>query len=217
MNYGSPYLYITLIPDAYEECVNSLWPNGNILLVIVFWKKKSINFVGLGPIDRKSAIVQIMVWRRFYTKPEWLPETMMIHFIVHIYISNFQCVYTLRPRQNGRHFADDIFKCIFLNENVWIAINISLKILPKGSINNTLALAQMMAWRRPGDKPLSETMVVRLRTHIGVTRPRWVKWLDIGSECIHSSKQQRFQMMVRGRTEAKPLTEPMIICCQLDP
>ena len=25
---------------------------------------------------------------------------------------------TLRPRQNGRHFADDIFKCIFFNENV---------------------------------------------------------------------------------------------------
>ena len=25
---------------------------------------------------------------------------------------------TLRPRQNCRHFPDDIFKCIFLNENV---------------------------------------------------------------------------------------------------
>ena len=29
---------------------------------------------------------------------------------------------TLRPRQNGRHFPDDIFECIFLNENVWIPI-----------------------------------------------------------------------------------------------
>ena len=27
---------------------------------------------------------------------------------------------TLRPRQNGRHFADDIFRLIFLNENVKI-------------------------------------------------------------------------------------------------
>ena len=27
---------------------------------------------------------------------------------------------TLRPRQNGCHFPDNIFKCIFLNENVWI-------------------------------------------------------------------------------------------------
>ena len=27
---------------------------------------------------------------------------------------------TLRQRQNGRRFADNIFKCILLNENVWI-------------------------------------------------------------------------------------------------
>ena len=32
---------------------------------------------------------------------------------------------TLGPRQNIRRFPDDIFKCIFLNENVWISINIS--------------------------------------------------------------------------------------------
>ena len=65
-------------------------------------------------------------------------------------------VITLRPRQNGRHFADDIFKCIFLNENVSIAIKISLKFVPKGPINNIPSLVQIMAWRRPGDKPLSE-------------------------------------------------------------
>ena len=80
-----------------------------------------------------------------------------------------------RPRQNGRHFADDIFKCIFLNENVWISIKISLKFVPKGPINNIPALVQIMAWRRPGDKPLSEPMMVRLPTHICVTRPQWVK------------------------------------------
>ena len=47
---------------------------------------------------------------------------------------------TLRPRQNGRHFADDILKCIFLNENVWIPIEISLKFVPKGPIDNIPAL-----------------------------------------------------------------------------
>ena len=31
-----------------------------------------------------------------------------------------------------------------------------------------------MAWRRPGDKPLSEPMVVRWLTHICVTRLQWV-------------------------------------------
>ena len=47
---------------------------------------------------------------------------------------------TLRPRQNGRHFADDILKCIFLNEIVWIPIEISLKFVPKGPVDNIPAL-----------------------------------------------------------------------------
>ena len=36
--------------------------------------------------------------------------------------------------------ADDIFKWIFLNENVWISIEFSLKFVPKGPINNNPAL-----------------------------------------------------------------------------
>ena len=69
---------------------------------------------------------------------------------------------TLRPRQNGRRFLDDILKRIFLNENVWVSISISLKFVPKGSISNISALVQIMAWHRPGDKPLSEPMVAYL-------------------------------------------------------
>ena len=84
------------------------------------------------------------------------------------------CMNTLRPRQNGRHFPDDIFKWIFLDDNVWISINISLKFVPRGPINNIPALVQIMAWRRWGDKILSEPMMVRLPTHICVTRPQWV-------------------------------------------
>ena len=34
------------------------------------------------------------------------------------YISGAPFINTLRPRQNGRHFPDDIFKWIFVNENV---------------------------------------------------------------------------------------------------
>ena len=81
---------------------------------------------------------------------------------------------TLRPRQNGRRFADDTFKCILLNENVRISIKISLKFVPKGPINNNPALVQIMAWRWSGDKPLSEPMMVSLLTHTYVTRPQWV-------------------------------------------
>ena len=46
----------------------------------------------------------------------------------------------MRPGQNGRHFADDILKCIFLDENVRIPIEISLKFVPNGPIHNILAL-----------------------------------------------------------------------------
>ena len=83
-------------------------------------------------------------------------------------------VNTLRWRQNGRHFADDTFKRIFLNENVRIAIKISLTFVPRGPINNIPSLVQIMAWHRPGEKPLSEPMMARLPTHICVTRPQWV-------------------------------------------
>ena len=96
-------------------------------------------------------------------------ESLMCTYMLWDYIFN-----TLRPRQNGRHFADDISKCIFLNENVWIPIEISLKFVSKVPIDNILALVQIMAWRRPGDKPLSEPMMVRLPSHICVTRPQWV-------------------------------------------
>ena len=74
--------------------------------------------------------------------------------------------------KKGWHIADDIFKDIFVNEN--IPINISLKFVPNGPINNIPALFKIMAWRRPGDKPLSEPMMVSLLTHICITHPQWV-------------------------------------------
>ena len=82
---------------------------------------------------------------------------------------------TLRPRQNGHHFPDDIFKWIFLNENIWIAIDISLMFVAKGRINNIPSLVQIMAWRLQGDKPLSVPLMVSSLTHICVARPQWVK------------------------------------------
>ena len=54
---------------------------------------------------------------------------------------------TLRPRQDGHHFPDYIFKWIFLNEIVGILLKISLKFVPRGPINNIPAVAEIMAWR----------------------------------------------------------------------
>ena len=75
-------------------------------------------------------------------------------------------IITLKPRQNGRQIADDIFSCIFLNEDTWYLISISLKFVPKGPISNIPALVQIMAWHRPDHNPLSEPMTVSLLTHI---------------------------------------------------
>ena len=86
---------------------------------------------------------------------------------------------TLRPSQNGRYFADDIFKCIFLNENACTSLMISLKFVPKVRINNIPVLVQIVALCRPGDKPLSEPMMVSLLTHICVTRPQWVNMINV--------------------------------------
>ena len=69
---------------------------------------------------------------------------------------------TLRPRQNGRHFPDDIFKCIFFNANIWISLKISLKFVPEFCINNIAALVQIMAWRQISNKSISEPKVTQI-------------------------------------------------------
>ena len=74
-------------------------------------------------------------------------------------------------------FPHYVFKCIFINENLWNSIKIALKIVPRGSANNIPPLVQIMAWRRPGKRPLSEPTMVRLLTHIWVTRLQWIKTL----------------------------------------
>ena len=83
---------------------------------------------------------------------------------------------TIRPKRDGQHFADDIFKCILLNENIWISLRISQKYVLKVRIDSISALFQTMTWRPSDDKPLSET---KLATHICVTRPQWVKVFSI--------------------------------------
>ena len=62
------------------------------------------------------------------------------------------------PGQNGRHFADDIFGCIFVNEKFYILIKILLKFVPNGSNDYDPTSVEVMAWCRKGDKPLSEPM-----------------------------------------------------------
>ena len=78
------------------------------------------------------------------------------------------CTNTLRQRQNGHHVTDDNFKHISFNKNVRILTKISRLFVPKGPKSNIPALVQIMAWQQPGDKPLSEPMMIRLPMHISV-------------------------------------------------
>ena len=126
-----------------------------IMMIMVIMIKKHNNYIMIMMIRRRK------------------PHYWKLPFLITA-ISQYDTLNSLRPRQNGRHFADDTFKRIFVNENVRISMKISLKFVPKGPINNNPALVQIMAWRRSGDKPLSEPMMVSLLTHICVIRPQWV-------------------------------------------
>ena len=92
-------------------------------------------------------------------------------------VGNYVCYWDINsssPRQNGRHFTYDIFKCIFVNEKFCILIRISPKFVPKGPIDNKSASVQVMAWCRTGEKPLPEPMLTQFTDaymgHLG----RWV-------------------------------------------
>ena len=59
------------------------------------------------------------------------------------------------------NLAEDIFNCIFLNENDRIPIQMSLKYVSMSPVYSKSALVQVMAWRRTGDKPLPEPMMIQ--------------------------------------------------------
>ena len=66
----------------------------------------------------KSTLVQVMAWCRqatsHYLSQCWLKSLSPYG------LARTQWVNTLKPRQNALHFPDNIFKCIFLNKNIWI-------------------------------------------------------------------------------------------------
>ena len=136
---------------------------------------------GLSPIRRQAiiwTIVELLLivfhWSLTWKYPtQWRTACLGLNILIFTHWG----LNTLRPRQDGRHFADDTFNRIFLNDNVRISSKISLKFVPNGPINNSPSLVKIMAWRRSGDKPLSEPMMVSLLTHICVTRPQCVNKL----------------------------------------
>ena len=83
------------------------------------------------------------------------------------------------PQFSGRHFQMHFleWKCMNFFENF-------IECFPNGPINNIPVLVFIMSWRRPGDKPLSEPMMIILLTHICVTRGcDYLSWVDLSIRC----------------------------------
>ena len=107
----------------------------------------------LRAINNISALVQIMAWRRPGDKP--LPEPMMACLLTHTCITRPQWVKLPLSHWSLNKiadiFADNIFICIFMNENMHILIEISLKFVPMGVVNKKSALVWVMDWHPLGD------------------------------------------------------------------
>ena len=82
--------------------------------------------------------------------------------IIDVFLWYWWFLNKLRPRQNDWHFAEDIFRIIFRGENIWIAITIWRKFIPKRSIDNTSGLVKVRPQRRIGGKLLRDTVQLRI-------------------------------------------------------
>ena len=109
------------------------------------------------------------------------------HILYNIYISYILCGYYNAGPTLMLTVGPYIWSlCNYPMNTVRILIKISLKFVPKSPIKNIPALDQIMTWRRPGYKPLSEPMMIILLAHICVRWPQWVKSLShIAFEISH--------------------------------
>ena len=148
-------LHDTMFTDALAPCVTNTSPAITQCFVLFCYTNEFENTV-----NEVSAIFILASMCYSRQAHDWSPYHLTITADLTGPGLFTWTVNTLRQRENGRHFADDTFKNIFVNENARISIKISLKFVPKGSVNNITALVQIMAWRCPGDKPLSEPMMV---------------------------------------------------------
>ena len=92
----------------------------------------------------------ILVWEKHRIKRNALESRLLLCRVMSDWDLKY-AVTTLTPRQ-----MDAISQMKFSNGFPWMKVfEFSLRFVPKGPINKIPALVQIMAWRRPGDKPLS--------------------------------------------------------------
>ena len=109
------------------------------------WYKQEFIFIG-----SEEMLITGKLQNQFTTPGIHLEAEWGMYALTHFPLDNMAAI-----------LADDIFRCISLNENDRIPIQISLKFVPRSLIDNKPALVQVMAWRRAGDKPLPEPMLAQ--------------------------------------------------------
>ena len=146
----------SLAPGRFQRNLRKLI--FKLILMIGSWGifcKIALRWMSMDLTHDKSTLVQVMAWCRQatshylsqcwprslspygVTRPQWVKVCNLYMFIK---VKQLWLFNTLRPRQNGCHFTEDICKCIFLNENAWISLKMLLKFVPKVPINNIPAL-----------------------------------------------------------------------------
>ena len=149
------YWHIFWWEDCKVCCSNILYGN-NLRYFLISWLATDgdimcdsfhatavNNFYCYGVDKASEMLLRNSCCRRVYFKTNiyFRFENVAHGFHSHLIVSFSN---TLRPRQDSHHFADDIFKCIFLNDNVWISITIYLKFVLNVPIDNKLSLAAAM-------------------------------------------------------------------------
>ena len=103
--------------------------------------------------------------------------------------------YTLNPEHNCQHFVDDIFKKILLNENNYILIQISLKFVPRGLIENKSALIQTGAWCWTGNMSVPEPVMTVIDTvYYKKINKKGKKWVP--SKSLQPCLNQWYQLVM---------------------
>ena len=144
-------------------------------LLISIFRSSNDNVLRKMPQDLtdKSTLVQVMAWccqaTSHYLNQCWRRSPMPNG------VTRPQWVNSSPSGQNGHHFACDIQRCIFMNENFCIWIKFSQKFALTGPINNVPALGLIMAWHHIGDKPLSKPLLTWFTN--SYMRP-WGKWVN---------------------------------------
>ena len=149
--YDYVYVYVHVHVHVYVYVYVWLCACSGLNLTEILWVQRSRWW--LGAVNK-----QAIIWTNVNHVVQYHMMSLglnVLSFIKEVFRKGIQNhVNTLR--QKDPHFPDDIFKFIFFNENVWISNTIWLNFVPKVPIDNN---TQIMAWRRSGDKPLSELMI----------------------------------------------------------